>query len=545
MERVLLKEKLIKILFIISGASLTVFLSIRGNIKYEIVGLFFSIIFLIIISFKKDSLINININNINRKLFFVLLILSVVTSIYILDSFLVFVQNQYGIYINQYRSVEYYLLLAFPLYFLVVWYRYFYNKIRFLFNTINNDFKKYEKIIVILFFIIFSIAGLVLFLNTTIFTTCTSTEGWHFPYDVLYTTDSPMIVFYDAFANVNSICNDIRQPLFGVFSLPFAIISHIISFIFSFIINEKFLYFYMMFVIQVAISQICVMLVVKIINANKLKTILLTIFINSTYCLLLFTFVAEQYIFSIFWLIIFIYLYIKHDVKDVFFSIASAGSLISNIVVYPLIVFCEKKNCVKKCIIYFLVFIVVLSLFGQFHYIPNSLSMISFDIESFGGKYIFFIDKLKQYLYFVRSMFLAPGGYFYWQDNYICFYRQILANNNSILGIIILMVCIISYVINQHKKEIKIAGIWVLFSFFIICIIGWGTAENGTLLYSYYFIWPFVILLSCLLKKINNSLFTILMCLMIIVMLFFNIAELTKIVIFGCKYYKTIFDYLI
>lgn len=165
------------------------------------------------------------------------------------------------------------------------------------------------------------------------------------------------------------------------------------------------------------------------------------------------------------------------------------------------------------------------------------------DINQFGGKYIWFIDRLKYYLYFVRSMFIAPEGYYYWEDAYVCFYRQIYPYFYSMCGVICIILCVISFVVNHKQKVIKLSAIWVLFSFVILCLIGWGTAENGMILYSYYFIWPFVILIAFLFKNLDNKVFFILICIVMIIMLFYNYLELSKIITFGCERYKMIFDF--
>ena len=76
----------------------------------------------------------------------------------------------------------------------------------------------------------------------------------------------------------------------------------------------------------------------------------------------------------------------------------------------------------------------------------------------------------------------------------------------NLLGIIILVLVTISFILNKKDKLSKISYYWVIFSVLLLCVVGWGTQENGLVLYSLYFSWAFIILIYNLFKWIFNKL---------------------------------------
>ena len=146
--------------------------------------------------------------------------------------------------------------------------------------------------------------------------------------------------------------------------------------------------------------------------------------------------------------------------------------------------------------------------------------------------------EFYQFLYFVRSMFIAPKG-IELISNGILSYRMISVNFISFLGIIILIVCAISTFLNRKNKIALISFAWIIFSFLILCILGWGTQENGLILYSLYFSWAYIILIYLFIDKIikNQKIKFIVYVILCLILLFLNMVELFNIISFGIKYY--------
>lgn len=109
----------------------------------------------------------------------------------------------------------------------------------------------------------------------------------------------------------------------------------------------------------------------------------------------------------------------------------------------------------------------------------------------------------------------------------------------SIIGIVILIVCILSIILNRKNKMAIISFVWVVFSFLLLCVVGWGTSENGLNLYSLYFAWAYIILIYLFIDRLikNDKIKNVLIVIICICMLVLNIPEFLNIIKFGISYY--------
>lgn len=534
MKRIFSKDNLIKALFIISGTSLSISLSTRGAYRYRLIGVLVAFICLLLYSCR---------NQIKYKYEFPIVVISIIFSIYtnnsiqnnfkevIKDLYLIFsINGKYTYIIN----LIFYLL---PLFFLYLCFTYFILKIKNIFLILLNDINRCEKIYFIISTIIICVVGLIIYSTTTIFTTCITREGWTI-WNALYGADSHIMAVEDVFFNINHYSNDYKQLLFAVFVVPFSTFAHLLTFCFSPIVNEQFNYLFLMFCIQIIVMQISVILAVKLLDLNNIKTIICCLIINVSYSLIVFSFLLEQYLFSTFWLILFIYFYSKHDYADPFLFLASSGSLLTNIIILPFFINLNNiKQSIKKMMHILIIFVGIISIFGQFQFIVSFISSSHNDLLSYGGKYVIFIDKLRQYLYYVRSIFLAPKQYLYWDTAYVCTYKYILPTYFDFVGILIMIFCIISIFHIKNKKNKIIAGGWYFYSFIILCVLGLGISENELFLYSYYFSWGFFLLIFSLLGRLKTKHFILVGCLIIIILLAYNIPELLSIIDVGKTFY--------
>ncbi len=158
---------------------------------------------------------------------------------------------------------------------------------------------------------------------------------------------------------------------------------------------------------------------------------------------------------------------------------------------------------------------------------------------TFTGKKLSFNNKLKQFLYFVRTLFLAPANNkIIIYNKYFC-YRLGSIKNYSIIGIAIILLCLISFIINRKKIIAKISFLWIVYSFIILCLIGWGTKENSLILYSLYFFWAYIVLIFMLINNIKNiKIKKITYLVIIIIMLFINIKEFINLLMFCLTHYR-------
>ena len=119
----------------------------------------------------------------------------------------------------------------------------------------------------------------------------------------------------------------------------------------------------------------------------------------------------------------------------------------------------------------------------------------------FSGTKLSFIEKFEQYTHFIVNCFVSINGVpgvDAWQLKAI--------SSINILGIVMLILVTISFILNRKDKLSRISYYWTIFSFVLLCIVGWGTKENGLVLYSLYFSWALVVLMYNLLKYIFDKL---------------------------------------
>ena len=108
-----------------------------------------------------------------------------------------------------------------------------------------------------------------------------------------------------------------------------------------------------------------------------------------------------------------------------------------------------------------------------------------------------------------------------------------------IIGIFILLIVIVGYILNRKNKFANFCMLWVIFSAILLLFIGWGTLENGLILYSLYFAFAylslFYLFFRCVIK--NDKIFGIFMLLLCLIILTCNIQELINIFSFAIKNY--------
>lgn len=393
-----------------------------------------------------------------------------------------------------------------------------------------------ESVFLIIYSLVFLILTIIIYNLTKVFYFI---DG--IPYDVVYTTDSSAIFKGNTFLNINASENySARQPLFGVFAAPFALISLVFSKIFFMIPNSYAIFLTWVQIVLIGFMMIMLARLLKIKDENKLFFYLFFICCYST---IVFSFTLEQYIISTFYLVLSIYVYFNMK-RGVNYPLAmSAGTLTTSAWFFPLV---TKEKSIKKwfiaalkCLLFFFV-ITILS--GQLYFIFDFVSGIISNIEGFGGGGISFASKAQQYLSFVKSIFLSLPGHVVDMKHTQYWYEQYLINpiyNFSKVGIIILLICLVSVILNRKNKMSLVSFSWLIFSIILILLVGYGTKENGTNLYSFYFGWAFISLVYLFINKIirNDKIRNLLIVIICIFLLFINIPEFLNIINFGIWYY--------
>ncbi len=405
-------------------------------------------------------------------------------------------------------------------------------------KKIIANFNKTDKKIIVITTIVGFILSFVIYNITSVFYSPTYKLGdieLDRIYDVIYTTDSSYIYNDNAYLNINMAENDIRQPFFGIFATPFAIIAYILSDLLSFIPNS---YAVLINTMQIMLLAVSVILITKMLGLSKKDSVFYYVLSFCTFPLILFSFVMEQYIFCLFYLILAIYIWYFNIIETNYFYLGAVGTLLTSGIIFPLI---SKLKSFKKWIINvlkcFAAFVCTTIIFGQLHIILNSKTGIT-RLLVFSGKDMPLMDKLYQFLYFARSIFIAPQGIII--NSGIPSYRLTNIDFICVTGIVILVLCFLSFLLNRKNKLAIISFLWIIFSFIILGLVGWGALENGLILYSLYFSWAYIVLLYLLLDKVikNIKVKHIIMLALCLILLCFNVPEFIRIVKFGLTYYR-------
>lgn len=527
-----LEEYLIKFIIVVSWTFLNIYLNVFSDTKTIIISSI--IIFIFLIFFLKK----IKIKTIDKKYFWI----SLLISIYANNIFINTIKTNSTISIsnNFYSSIFYLLIGTIML-----------PSIIFITYTIIINFKKYlkkieklskvEKRYLIITVIIASILSFIVVNNTTAFG---STKNNNYENDVIYTSDSNYLTTIDVWSTVGCIENDIRQPFFGVFSLPFSIVAHLVSDL-VFFIPKTYSYEFTMIITQYMLIAFSIIFLARILKVKEKNKKYLFCLLTLNYPVILFGLLLEQYAVSLFYLTLTIYMF-KINKKDEINNayIAAVGTISTSAVLFPLITKYDNfKNWFKKVFKCFKNAIAILILSGRFTLfftLPEKLE----SLLKFTGAKVSFYDKLCQYLNFIETLFLSNKGIVTYDKNIssgLIYYSYQMNKTStlSIVGIIILIICLISYILNHKEYMAKISFGWVLFSIILLLFIGWGTSENGLILYSLYFYWAFYILYYLLLKKLikKEKIFNYIILISSILIFIKSIPTIYDLFNFAIKYY--------
>lgn len=526
---------MIRILFIISSPFFTILLSNRYDSKIVLIGAVLTFLISVFIDYKYLKNIEFDKKNI---------LISFFISMYSLKYYLRFennfvkslnnlVENHLGIIFDDfiYKII---ILLSVPFFSLLI---YFFIKkiipiIKRFFCGLSKNEKKYLIII----------SSLGLFISIVIpFVTTAFSIPMHDNklciYDVIYTSDSGAITYEDAFFNVSYVENDIRQPLFGIFSLPFSIIGKFIAEI-LFFVPERYDYVSAMTFIQFVLLSVSTILISRMLKLKEEDKKYFYLLFSISFSYMIFSIILEQYVIGLFYLILTCYCFYEKKLKPNYLYVGTVGTMLTSGIVFPLI--SEIKNLKKyiidafKCLA---VFLSVLTVGGQFPQIFLVFTNFNSLTSTFAKK-MGFVDKFYQFINFVKGILIAPKGKIIEVFNHPS-YQLVEVKNIMIIGIFILLIVIVGYVLNRKNKFVNFCMLWVIFSAILLLFIGWGTSENGLILYSLYFAFAylslFYLFFRCVIK--NDKIFGIFMLLLCLIILTCNIQELINIFSFAIKNY--------
>lgn len=361
-------------------------------------------------------------------------------------------------------------------------------------------------------------------------------------FNIIYTSDSPILVKGNVYLSLTHPENDLRQPLFAVFSAPFVGIPYLLA---RLIGASSTVQAIMMNSVQVLLLFVANFILTKILKLDFRKRICFMVLMSCTYTQLLFTLMMEQYIIAYFWVIFCMYLIVEKRQPKRIVLWGAGGTLLISMILLP---FMSDKSPIKEfkawvvdTVKYGVEFIVLMLMFCRFDVINGLMVKIS-ELSTFTGKTVTLSDKIYQYTEFVRNCYIAPNASIRITNTNHISWQMNTVESISYVGIVIFLLAVGSAIWNRDKKSSLLAAGWVGFSVIMLLGLGWGTSENGLILYALYFGWAFFVLLFQLVEKIEYKLnikylLPVVTGITVVVLLLVNIPAIIEMICFGISYY--------
>lgn len=364
-------------------------------------------------------------------------------------------------------------------------------------------------------------------------------NGEWYNFDLIYSADSGYLVHEDVFRNVGASQNDLRQPLYGVFSMPFALLAWLISKVLFFLPQA---YVTVLQIIQMFLYLVAVVLISRMMGTKGPEKVLFLLLMSFTYPVLIFSLTSEQYLMAVFYLVLMIYLRQEKE-NSSFFYIASTGSMLTTGIFFPLATWDKKFktfviNTVKLCAAFFGFMI----LSGRLTTFLDIGSYIAGYAPYVGGD-VAPLSKLMQYVNFVGSCFVAPASRVDFETYSHVSWQMVPVTAWRGLGILVLLGAILGVLCRSKAAFSRICGVWIGFSFLLLGVIGWGTIDNGLMLYTLYFGWAYVAMCFQFVDRVLSWDLGIKMAVMvglIAVILMMNVLALRDVLVFATQFFPAL-----
>ena len=403
-------------------------------------------------------------------------------------------------------------------------------------NGLFRDLTGAERVVYSLLAVGFLVFMMVVFARTEGF------YGTEYYFDVIYTSDSPDLVKTNVYLTLMHTENDLRQPLFAVFAAPFLGIPSLLGRIFGSVPAVRAI---LLNGVQVVMLFAANLMAAKMMGLTPGKRIGFMALMASTYTVPLFVLMMEQYIVAYFWMMLTMYLVCEKKYGSRLPLWAAGGTLLTSLALLP---FCSDKHPVKQFGAWFwdmvrfcVEFGLVLMVFCRLDVIFNLVAQVDF-LTTFTGEELTLMDKVYQYIAFVAGCFAAPAaGVKVFEDGFASWQLAQVTGLN-VAGAAILALCAVSALVNCKKKSSQLAAVWIAMSAVLLIGLGWGTIENGLILYALYFGWAFLTLLYQLADRIGeamkwNWLVPVCTAAAVAAMLAVNVPAVKAMIAFAVEYY--------
>ena len=362
-------------------------------------------------------------------------------------------------------------------------------------------------------------------------------QGKMIPYDVLYTSDSAVILQGNAFFDIYHVTNDLRQPLFGLFSMPLVLPAVVISQLLS---VWPILYPILINTTQIFLVLLTVLIIVRSLDLNGASRKIAVLLLSVTYPVMLFSMNIEQYVFAVFWLVCLLYLITRNAKGQRVAYLASLSSLVTSGIY---IVSLESENKLKKriqtAILTFVLFFSIVILLNRQYIFITGLNYFKQLVSSYGGSQITILDRVQQFSVMLWSLFIRPAAQWTTFSGHPA-YMLTPVTSFQWGGLAVFLMAILGFALNHDNRFARLSFLFVVLSIMLHVFIGWGAVENGMTLYTYYYLWAYFSLLFLGLEKILQPLKSwrfILYGLVLVLLAISNFYGMMDIVRFGIAHY--------
>lgn len=369
-------------------------------------------------------------------------------------------------------------------------------------------------------------------------------------YDIIYTADSGALVNNMGYLFLTFPENDLRQPLFAIFAAPFIGAPYFLGQILQLSLSSQAI---LLGAVQIVMLVLANLLLTRLLNLSPLERACLMLLTSFTYAQMLALLMMEQYIVAYFWLCLTLALIAQRRItggyKPDHLALYGAGStLLTSLFWAPLCSAHSPFSAFRKWFADMVKcgfgFLALLLAFGRYDVLATLVDKIE-SLGKFTGKAVPLDERLYQFSAFIHDIFFAPAAsagltgtapmqHISWMLEPV--------ESLSIPGLVIFALVIFSVIVNRRSRSARMAICWVLFSVVLLVGLGWGTKENGLILYALYFGWAYALLLFQLLRALTQKLgATWLLILFSLILTFFlaaiNIPGILEIVRFGLEYF--------
>lgn len=364
-------------------------------------------------------------------------------------------------------------------------------------------------------------------------------NGHWYNFDLIYSSDSGYLVHQDVFRNVGASQNDLRQPLYGVFSMPFAQVAWLISRVLFFLPEA---YVTVLQIMQMFLYLVAVVLMARMMELRSLEKVLFLLMLCVTYPVLIFALSAEQYLMAVFYLILLIYLR-REKVGGSISYIAATGSMLTTGIFFPLVTWDRRflvfaKNTMKLCAAFFVVMILsgrLTTFLDIGTYIAGYAPYAGGDVEP--------ISKLMQFINFVGACLIAPASHVDFETYSHVSWQMYPVKEWQFLGFVVLGIAILGILVKPRAVFSKICAVWMAFSFLLLGLIGWGTIDNGLMLYTLYFGWAYVAMCYQFVDRILEKWYPVKLAVLVVLIgtiLMVNVMALKDVLVFATQFFPAL-----